>query len=275
VRRISLLAPVFIASLGFAPHQPVLNADSLYDLHDSVDRVTLRMDLSSREFVSLEHALDVMVGDRARRAVAAIDASPKRLPASVRLAVEAHALAPIQGMTYDRVVTAAIDKTVDRRTGLLGDLRTQKAVAPTNRRQLQKIDVVDSTYWTDVATGERAIDFTVYNGSDEPLSALVLDCLLVDTDRRQTRERGTCRVEFSGALPAGGTATATAFVGWQTRQRLGWIIDARPIRAYDLSGSALWEVASKTDPHQGGPVAELESTIADLDSDLETLRVDR
>ena len=274
MRRISLLTSVFIATLGAMPHQPVLDADSLYDLHDSADRVKLRMDLSSREFASLERALDVMVGDRARRLVEKIEASPRRLPASVRLAAEARVLAPVQGMTYHGLVTAAVEKTIDRRTGLLGDLRVQRASAPTQRRQLQRIDVVDSTYWSDVTTGERAIDFTIHNGSDATVSSLMLDCRLVDTDRRQTRERGTCRVEFSSPLDAGATATATAWVGWSTRQRLGWAIDAKPIRAYDRAGDALWGVASETDPDDGGPIAEIESDIADLDHDLDLLRAD-
>jgi hypothetical protein len=272
VRRISLLTPVLIASLGVMPHQPVLNADSLYDLHDSADRVALRMDLSSREFASLEHALDVMVGDRARRLLEKIESSPRRLPACVRLAAEARVLAPVHGMTYDGVVSAAVEKTLDRRTGLLGDLRAQRASAPVQRRQLQKIDVIDSTYWSEVTTGERAIDFTIYNGSDETVSSLVLDCRLIDTDRRQTRERGTCRVEFSASLPAGETATATASVGWHTRQRLGWLIEAKPIRAYDAAGDALWGVASEIDPADGGPIDEIETRIADLDHDLDLLR---
>lgn len=274
MRRISLLTPVLIASLGVMPHQPVLNAESLYDLHDSADRVKLRMDLSSREVASLEHALDVMVGDRARRLVEKIESSPRTIPTALRLAAEARVLAPINGMTYDGLVSAAVEKTIDRRTGLLGDLRVERAAAQNNRRQLQKIDVVDSSYWSDVMTGERSIDFTIWNGSDETLSSLLLDCRLVDTGRRQTRERGTCRVEFAHPLPAGVTATATASVGWETRQRLGWKIDARPIRAWDEAGRALWAVASETDPDQGGPIAEIQGRIADLDNDLDILVAD-
>ena len=274
MRGISLLTPVFLAGLSVMPHQPVLDADSLYDLHDSADRVKLRMDLSPREFASLEHALDVMVGDRARRLVEKIESSPRPIPAAVRLAAEARVLAAVDGMTYDGLVSAAVEKTVDRRTGLLGDLLAERAAAPQHRRQLQKIDVVDSSYWTDVSTGERSIDFTIWNGSDETLSSLVLACRLIDTDRRQTRERGTCRVEFAAPLPPGGTATATAPVGWETRQRLGWLIDAEPIRAWDEAGEALWAVAAEIDRGQSGPIAEIQERIADLDRDLDVLDAD-
>lgn len=278
MRRITLLAPVVVASLGAVQQQAVLDAASLYDLHDSADRVKLRRELSPGEFAALEEALDVLVGDDARRLMEKmerIEVSSRPLPAAVRLAAEARVLAPVDGLTFEGLVTAAVDKTRDRRTGLLGDLRSEKAAAPKSRRELEKIDVVSAAYWRSVTTGERAIDFTIRNGSEQPLYALVLDCRLIDTHRRQTREHGTCRVEFEGGLAPGSATAVTAPVAWEARQLLGWTVDARPIRAYDAAGDALWEVASELDPHQGGHIAELESEIADLDQDLESLGVDR
>jgi hypothetical protein len=135
--------------------------------------------------------------------------------------------------------------------------------------------VVSASYWSSVVTGERQIDFTIHNGSEEALSALVLDCRLMDTGRRQKRERGTCRVDFPAALPAGLTARVTASVAWETRQTLGWVVDARPIRAFAADGSSLWELGSELDPRSRGRLAEIESSLADLDSDLESLQLDR
>lgn len=269
------VAALVVGTFGLAELQPVLSADSLGDLHDSADRVKWSLQLSPGEFASLEQALDIMVGDDARRmmqAMETMEARSKPLPASVRLAVESRVLAPVEGLSFEGLVTAAVDKTRDRRTGLLGDLRAEKAAALVSRRHLQQIDVVSANYWSSVATGEREVDFTIHNGSEQPLSAVVLDCRLIDTTRRQTRERGTCRVDFSGDLPAGLSATATARVAWETRQRLGWVVEARPIQAYGAGGDSLWEVGSELDPRAGGRLAEIEKSLADLDSDLESLR---
>jgi hypothetical protein len=273
VKRWSFLTAIMIASLGAARQPPVLNAASLYDLHDSADYVKSSLQLSREEFASLEHALDVLVGDDARRLMERVEKSRRPVPAAVRLAAEARVLAPIDGMTYPGLVTAAVEKTTDRRTGLLGDLRTEKAAAVRSRSELQKIEVVRAVYWSSVATGERAVDFVIDNGSGQPLSGLLLDCRLIDTVRRQ-RERGTCRVEFQGGLASGLTAAASAPVGWESRQRLGWVVEARPIRAYGPTGDALWEVASEDDPREAGRVAELEGRIADLDHDLQSLQVE-
>jgi hypothetical protein len=237
MRRVGFLAVVVVTSLGLVEQQPVLNADSLYDLHDSADRVKWSLQLSPDEFASLEQALEVLVGDDARRLMQALETMEghsKPLPASVRLAAESRVLAPIEGLSFEDLVTAAVDKTVDRRTALLGDLRAEKQ-----------------------------------------LSALLLDCRLIDSTRRQTRERGTCRVDFPADLLAGTSATATAPVAWETRQRLGWVVEARPIKAYGPDGDMLWEVSSEIDPRAGGRLAEIENSIADLDHDLQALRVDR
>jgi hypothetical protein len=274
VRRLSYLAPVILAGVGVLQQPPVLNADSLYDLHDSADRVKLSLSLTRDEYATLERALDVMVGDDARRLMDSLDASPRPLPASVRLAAEARVLAPVRGMTYDRLVHAAADKTRDRRAGLLGELRAERAAAPTSRQQLQKIEVVDAAYWSSVATGERAVDFTLFNGTDQALSALLLDCRLIDPERRQTREHGACRAEFDRPLAAGASATVTAEVDWESRQRLHWVTEATPIRAYGLDGKLLWEVASELEAGHGH-LAEIESRIAALDDDLESLHADR
>ncbi len=180
VRRVSVLvALVVITSLGLVEQQPVLNADSLYDLHDSADRVKWSLQLSPEEFASLEQALDVLVGDDARRLVQALETiedQRRPLPPSVRLAVESRVLAPVEGLSFEGLVTAAVDKAVDRRTGLLGDLRAEKAAMQSSRRQLQKIEVVSADYWSSVATGEHEIDFTIRNGSEQTIAGLVLDC---------------------------------------------------------------------------------------------------
>jgi hypothetical protein len=63
-------------------------------------------------------------------------------------------------------------------------------------------------------------------------------------------------------------------VTWETRQHLGWTVDARPIRAYAADTSELWEVTSEVDPG-ASRLAEIESSLADLDHDLESLRVGR
>jgi hypothetical protein len=274
VRTLTLAMPAVLAGTLLLQQRPVLSAASLYDLHDSADRVRIRLDLSKEEFAVLDHALDVMVGDQARRLMERLDAVPRRLPAPIRLAAEARVLAPVEGLTYEGLVTAAVDKTRDRRTGLLGDLRYERAAAPTSRRELQRIEVVEASYWSRVVTGERGVDFTVRNDTEEMVTALLLDCRLIDTDRRQTRERGTCRIDFDQALAPGSAATATAAVSWEARQRLGWVVEARPIRAYGAGGEELWEVASELDSRECGRLAQLESRIAELDSDLESLDAD-
>jgi hypothetical protein len=276
MRRVGVLALVVVSSLGLVEQQPVLNADSLDDLHDSADRVKWSLRLSPDEFASLEQALDVLVGDDARRVVQALEtmeAQRRPLPPAVRLAVESRVLAPVEGMSFEGLVTAAVDKAVERRTGLLGDLRAEKAAMQSSRRQLQKIEVVSASYWSSVATGEHEIDFTIRNGSEQTIAGLVLDCRLIDTVRRQTRERGSCRVDFSADLPAGLSAMASAPVAWEARQRLGWVVEARPIRAFGPDGDTLWEVSSEFDP-RAGRLAETEDSIADLDDTLEALRVD-
>jgi hypothetical protein len=275
---LALLAAVVFVSLGLVEQQPILDADSLDDLHDSADRVKWALQLSDNEFASLEQALDVMVGDDTQRlmlALEAMEAQSKPLPRSARLAAESRVLAPVEGLSFERLVAAAVDKTQERRSGLLGELRAEKAAAQASLIELHKIEVVSASYWSSVVTGERQIDFTIHNGSEEALSALVLDCRLMDTGRRQTRERGTCRVDFPTALPAGLTAQVTASVAWETRQRLGWVVEARPIRAFAADGSSLWEVGSELDPRSRGRLAEIESSLADLDSDLESLQLDR
>jgi hypothetical protein len=275
VRRIGFLVPVVVASVGLVDQQPVLSADSLDDLHDSADRVKWSLQLSPDEFASLEQALDVLVGDDARRlerAVETLESAARPLPPPVRLAAESRILAPVEGMSYERLVTAAVDKTQDKRAGLLGDLRVEKVAVIASKRHLQTIEVVKATYWSSVASGERGVDFTIRNGSDEPISALVLDCRLIDTTRRQTRERGTCRAEFGAALPPGLSAAVTAPVSWEARQRLGWTVEARAIRAYGTSGDPLWEIPSELDRREAGRLAAIESSLADVDHDLEALR---
>jgi hypothetical protein len=275
VRASSFLTGIVLAGLWVVGQEPVLSSASLYDLHDSADRVKSTLQLSSDEFASLQHALDVMVGEPARELVEEMESSSATIPAAERRASEAKVLAPIDGMTFEALVTAATEKRIDERTGLLGDLRLEQVAAPTSRRQLHRIDVVRAAYWSSVATGERAVDFTIRNGSDRAIDALLLDCRLIDTTRRATRERGTCRIEFDGGLMPGMAATASAPVSWESRQRLGWIVEARPIRAYGAGGEALWEVPSEHDPREAGRIAQLQSRIAEVDSDLRTLRVDR
>jgi hypothetical protein len=253
----------------------VLSSDSFYDLHDSADRVKWTLQLSRDEYASLEQALDVLVGEPALDLVEEMERSIEPLPRAVRVASEAKVLAPVEGLTFEGLVTAAVDKRRDQRTGLLGDLRVAKAAAPTNRQQLHQIDVLNAAYYPSASMGERAIDFTIRNGSDRTLDGLLLDCRLIDTTLRLTRERGTCRVSFDGGLAPGMAARATAAVAWESIQRLGWIVEARPIRAYGVDGQALWKVPSELDPREAGRIANLQSQIAAVDDDLRSLRVAR
>ena len=70
-------------------------------------------------------------------------------------------------------------------------------------------------------------------------------------------------------------ATASAPVSWESRQRLGWTVEARPIRAYGAGGVELWEVPSELNPREVGKIARIQSQIAMVDDDLRSLRVDR
>jgi hypothetical protein len=170
------------------------------------------------------------------------------------------------------VVEAAADQTSRELEGLLAELDEYEAIAAEHRKHLDQIAVVRAGYGMNLATRRSWVDVTVHNGSDRAISELLFDCRLIDEDRSETREQGTCAATFPGGLAPGTTGIAQSYVGWESEPRPSRRIDARPIRAYGAQRAVLWHVPSELDPRETGAIGDLRSRVAVVDGSLRALR---
>jgi hypothetical protein len=170
------------------------------------------------------------------------------------------------------VITSAADSTNRELEALLADLSTQEAVAAEHQKHLDGILVVRAGYGMSLATRRSWIDVTIHNGTDQRLHEVLLDCRLVDRGTSTVREQGTCAAVFAEGLGPGMNGIAQTYVGWDSESRSSRVLEAWPIRAYGANRAVLWEVPSQLNPLEAGPIGDIKSRVAVIDSSLRTLK---
>ncbi|HVR29024.1 MAG TPA: hypothetical protein VMS86_05760 [Thermoanaerobaculia bacterium] len=267
-----VLAAVGISICWASQREPTLDASSLIELHGSYERMVRELRLSGAEAAALEQAIDVLVGDAARDLIASRELKYQSLgPKDRRL--EAEILAPLDGLAYRELLSAAAATKVDEMNVVLAQLAAEEATAASDRRMLASIEVLDACYWMSVDTGASWIDLTIRNASDRRLHELFLDCRLVEQDGRAVLQSGGCRVAFEPALAPGESRSARTHLSWRTQPRASLAVEAWAIQAYGADGSLLWDMPSRLDPRWVGRVADLRSRVDDLDESLRSLGV--
>ena len=268
-----LLIPFALAPLLLACNQePRLDGTSMFALHESTKTMKQKLELSKKDSAALEGAIDVLVGDATREMFDRAEAEGEEIPATARVEAEATVLTPVDGLTFNQVIGTAADKTARELDGLLAELNEYEAIAAEHQKRLDQVAVVRTGYGMNLATRRSWIDLTVHNGSDRPITELLFDCRLVDVDRSETREQGTCAAAFPGGLAPGTTGIAQSYVGWELEPRPSRRVDARPIRAYGGQRAVLWHVPSELDPRETGAIGDLRNRVAVIDSSLRTLK---
>ena len=265
-----------LISLAIAPllvscnREPRLDGTSMFALHESTKTMKQKLELSTKDSGALEDAIDVLVGDETRELVDRAEA--EATPSAELLASEAAVLTPIDGLTFPQVIGAAADKTRRELAVLQAELEEYEAIAAEHQKHLDQIAVVRTGYGMNLATRRSWIDLTIHNGTDRPITELLVDCRLVDQDRSETREQGTCAATFPSGLAPGTTAIAQSYVGWELEPRPFRKVEARPIRAYGAQRSVLWHVPSELDARETGAIGDLRNRVAVVDSSLRTLK---
>src|SRR5688572_7818934 len=205
-RHLRLLIPFALAPLRVAcSHEPRLDGTSMFALHESTKTMKQKLELSKKDSAALDGAIDVLVGDATREMIELAEAEGRDTTATARAEAEATVLTPIDGLTFHQVVGTAADQTGRELDGLLAELNEYEAIAAEHQKHLDRIAVVRTGYGMNLATRRSWIDLTVHNGSDRPITELLFDCRLVDVDRSETREQGTCAATFPGGLAPGKT----------------------------------------------------------------------
>jgi hypothetical protein len=250
--------------------EPRLDGTSMFALHESTKTMKEKLALSTRDSIALDGAIDVLIGDATRELVDR--AAAEATPTAELAASEAAVLTPVDGLSFPQVIGAAADKTNRELEGLIAELSEYEAIAAEHQKHLDQIAVVRAGYGMSLATRRSWIDVTVHNGTDRSISELLLDCRLVDVDRSETREKGTCAVTFPGGLAPRTTGIAQSYVGWELEPRPSRQVEARPIRAYGEQRSVLWHVPSELDPREAGAIGDLRNRVAIVDSSLRTLK---
>jgi hypothetical protein len=272
MRRSAYIALLVVPWLWSCDDEPRLEAESLFTLHKSTVEMKRELKLSKRDAAALEGAIDVLVGDATRELVAATEASGASPSPAAEAEAEARILAPVDGLTFHEVVTAAAYSTERVLQGLLAELSEQEAVAAEHQKHLDQIHVVRAGYGMSLATRRSWIDLTVHNGSDRKINELLLDCKLVEHAISMTREQGTCSAAFPDGLAPGASGIAQSYVGWESEPRSSRTVEARAIRAYGDHRAVLWEVPSELNPLEAGLIGDIKSRVAVIDSSLRTLK---
>ena len=264
---ISLAIALFLVSCN---REPRLDGTSMFALHESTKTMKQELELSTRDSAALDGAIDVLVGDATRELVDRVEA--EATPTAERVASEAAVLTPIDGLSFPQVIGAAADRTNRELEGLIAELSEYEAIAAEHQKHLDQIAVLRAGYGMNLATRRSWIDVTVHNGTNRRINELLFDCRLVDMDRSETREKGTCAATFPGGLAAGTTGIAQSYVGWELEPRPSRKVEARPIRAYGEQHAVLWHVPSELDPRETGAIGDLRNRVAVVDSSLRTLK---
>ena len=264
-----------LISLAIAPllvscnREPRLDGTSMFALHESTKTMKQKLELSKKDSAALDGAIDVLVGDATRELLDRAEA--EATPPTELVQSEAAVLTPIDELTFPQVIGAAADQTHRELEGLLAELGEYEAIAAEHQKHLDQIAVVRTGYGMNLATRRSWIDLTIHNGTDRPITELLFDCRLVDQDRSETREKGTCAASFPNGLAPGTTAIAQSYVGWELEPRPFRKVEARPIRAYGAQRSVLWHVPSELDARETGAIGDLRNRVAVVDSSLRTL----
>jgi len=249
-----------------------LDGASMFSLHESTGAMKRELKLSPADAAALDGAIDVLVGDDTREMLAANEASGEEPSPEARTKVEAKVLAPVDGLTFGEVITAAAEQTNRELEGLLAELNEYETIAGEHQQHLDRIAVVRAGYGMSLVTRRSWIDLTVQNGTDQTLTELLFDCRLLDEGGSLTREQGTCPAVFPGGVAPGATAIAQSYVGWESEPRPTRSVDARPIRAYGSHRAVLWQVPSELDPRETGAIGELKNRVAVVDGSLRQLK---
>jgi hypothetical protein len=271
MRLTSVIALALASFLWSCQREGRLDASSMFSLHESTEAMKEELALSKKDAAALDGAIDVLVGDATREMVEQAEAAGD-VPEAARVETEARVLAPIHGLTFRQVITAAADKTSGELDGLLAELSEYEAIAAEHQKHLDQIAVVRAGYGMSLATRRSWIDLTVHNGTDRTLTELLFDCSLLDDSRAMTREQGTCPAVFPGGLAPGTTGIAQSYVGWESEPRSSRKVAARPIRAYGSQRAVLWQVPSEVDPRETGAIGDIKNRVAVVDGSLRKLK---
>ena len=269
MRRSLPISLAIAALLVSCSREPRLDGTSMFALHESTKTMRQKLELSTKDSAALDGAIDVLVGDATRELLDRVET--EATPNSELAQAEAAVLKPINELTFPQVIAAAADQTHRELEGLLAELGEYEAIAAEHQQHLDQIAVVRTGYGMNLATRRSWIDLTVHNGTDRPITELLFDCRLVDEDRSETREQGTCAATFPAGLAPGTTGIAQSYVGWELEPRPFRKVDARPIRAYGAQRVVLWHVPSELDPRETGAIGDLRNRVAVIDSSLRTL----
>jgi hypothetical protein len=231
------------------------------------------LELSKRAASALDSAIDVLVGDATRALFAEQEAGSAAAPEE-RAEAEAKALAAIDDLTLQEVLARALDMRRAELQGLVTELGAEEAVLAEQQSHLDAIRVLRAEYDMVMSTRRSWIDFTVSNLTDQTLTAVVLDCKLVEPGSRHPREKGTCALEFADGLPPRSSAAARTLVGWDTEPRPTRRVEARPIRAHGADRVVLWQVPSELDPRAGGRVGDMRIRVAVLEESMQALEIE-
>jgi hypothetical protein len=272
MRRTTVTALILVPFLWSCDHEPRLDGASLFALHHSAQAMKKELKLSKADAEALDGAIDVLVGDAMRDLLARPESAGEAPSSEAQAEQEASILAPVDGLAFREVVTAAADQTNRELEDLLAQLGEHEARAAEHQKHLDRIQVVRAMYGMSLSTRRSWIDLTVHNGSDRSLSELLLDCRLVERGIAMIREQGTCAVVFPAGLAPGATGLAHTYVGWESEPRSARTVEAWPIRAYGDARATLWEVPSQLDPLEAGEIGDIKNRVAVVDDSLRTLR---
>jgi hypothetical protein len=271
MRFTKILALAVASFLWSCQREARLDSTSMLSLHESTKAMKEGLALSKKDAAALDGAIDVLIGDSMREMLAQAEAAGN-LGSPTQLEAEARVLAPVDGLTFRQLITAAADRTSTELDGLLAELSEYEAIAAEHQKHLDQIAVVRAGYGMSLATRRSWIDVTVHNGTDKTVTELLFDCRLLDDGGAMTREQGTCPVVFPSPLPPGTTGIAQSYVGWESEPRASRRVDAQPIRAYGAQRAMLWQVPSELDPRETGAIGDIKNRVAVVDGSLRTLK---
>jgi hypothetical protein len=271
MRYTNVLALAVASCLWSCQREARLDATSMFTLHESTKAMKDHLELSKKDAAALDGAIDVLVGDATREMLALAEAAGN-LGSPTQLEAEAKVLAPVDGLTFRQLITAASDRTSSELDGLLAELSEYEAIAAEHQKHLDQIAVVRAGYGMSLATRRSWIDITVHNGTGKTVTELLFDCRLLENGSAMTREQGTCPVAFPAGLLPGTTGIAQSYVGWESEPRPSRQVDAQPIRAYGPQRVVLWQVPSELDPRETGAIGDIKNRVAVIDGSLQKLK---
>lgn len=271
MRKTVVLSLLVVIAVGACKSEVRLDGRSLFALHKSTEAMKRELKLTKAGGRALDAAIDVLVGEAIRELVAAqeregaVSATPR---------AEAVALASIHHLTHADVLSSAIAKRRSELQGIAAELDVERAAAAEQQTHLDLVKVVRASYGMSLATRRSWIDFTVYNGTDQTLTELLLDCRLVEEGRSAPREKGSCAVKFGGGLEPGTTRVGQAYVGWEVEPRSSRRVEAWPVKAYGDGRAPLWAVPSQLDPQYAGRIGDLRTRMTVVENSLRVLEVE-